>query len=79
MRKIRDNQLEKEKNLERIGAKIIKIIAQGVEYLNQFGIVHRDLKPENIVFGIEDDIKSIKIIDLGVAILYLLVSNHQTL
>ena len=66
MRKIIDNQ--KEKNLERIGARIIKIIAQGVEYLNQFGIVHRDLKPENIVFGIEDDIKSIKIIDLGVAI-----------
>jgi doublecortin-like kinase 1/2 len=66
MRKIIDNQ--KEKNLERIAARIIKIIAQGVEYLNQFGIVHRDLKPENIVFGIEDDIKSIKIIDLGVAI-----------
>ena len=66
MKKIRENQ--KEKNLERIGAKIIRIIAQGVEYLNQFGIVHRDLKPENIVFGIEDDIKSIKIIDLGVAI-----------
>ena len=66
MKKIIDNQ--KEKNLERIGARIIKIIAQGVEYLNQFGIVHRDLKPENIVFGIEDDIKSIKIIDLGVAI-----------
>ena len=58
----------KEKNLERIAAKIIKIIAQGVEYLNQFGIIHRDLKPENIVFGTEDDIKSIKIIDLGVAI-----------
>ena len=66
MKKIIENQ--KEKNLERIGARIIKIIAQGVEYLNQFGIVHRDLKPENIVFGIEDDIKSIKIIDLGVAV-----------
>ena len=66
MKKIKENS--KEKNLERIGAKIIKIIAQGVEYLNQFGIVHRDLKPENIVFGIEDDIKSIKIIDLGVAV-----------
>ena len=66
MKKIRENQ--KEKNLERIGAKIIRIIAQGVEYLNQLGIVHRDLKPENILFGIEDDIKSIKIIDLGVAI-----------
>ena len=66
MNKIKSNP--KEKSLERIGAKIIKIIAQGVEYLNQFGIVHRDLKPENIVFGTEDDIKSIKIIDLGVAI-----------
>ena len=40
MKKIRENQ--KEKNLERIGAKIIRIIAQGVEYLNQFGIVHRE-------------------------------------
>ena len=66
MKKIKENN--KEKNLERIAARIIRIIAQGVEYLNQFGIVHRDLKPENIVFGIEDDIKSIKIIDLGVAI-----------
>ena len=66
MKKLKENI--KEKNLERIAAKIIRIIAQGVEYLNQFGIVHRDLKPENIVFGIEDDIKSIKIIDLGVAI-----------
>ena len=65
-KKIKENL--KEKNLERIAAKIIRIIAQGVEYLNQFGIVHRDLKPENIVFGIEDNIKSIKIIDLGVAI-----------
>ena len=58
----------KEKNLEKISAKIIKIIAQGVQYLNQFGIVHRDLKPENIVFEKKEDIKSIKIIDLGVAI-----------
>ena len=58
----------KEKNMEKLAAKIIKIIAQGVQYLNQFGIVHRDLKPENIVFEKEGDIKSIKIIDLGVAI-----------
>ena len=62
------NIINKEKNLEKLAAKIIKIIAQGVQYLNQFGIVHRDLKPENIVFEKEDDIKSIKIIDLGVAI-----------
>ena len=57
-----------EKNQERIAAKIIKVIAEGVAYLNQFGIVHRDLKPDNIVFAKEDEIKSIKIIDLGVAI-----------
>lgn len=63
--RVKDN---KEKNLERIAGKIIKIIAQGVQYLNQFGIVHRDLKPENIVFGKENEIKSIKIIDLGVCI-----------
>ena len=59
---------DKEKNLEKISAKIIRIIAIGVQYLNHFGIVHRDLKPENIVFEKEEDIKSIKIIDLGVAI-----------
>ena len=56
------------KNMEKISAKIIKTIAQGIQYLNHFGIVHRDLKPENIIFEKEDDIKSIKIIDLGVAI-----------
>ena len=56
------------KNMEKISAKIIKAIAQGIQYLNHFGIVHRDLKPDNIIFEKEDEIKSIKIIDLGVAI-----------
>ena len=55
-------------NREKISAKIIKIIAQGIQYLNYFGIVHRDLKTQNILFGKKDEIKSIKIIDLGVAI-----------
>ena len=49
-------------------ARIIKIIAQCVQYLNNFGIVHRDLKPENIVFGESEDISTLTIIDLGVAI-----------
>ena len=53
-----------EKNI----ARIIKIIAQCVQYLNYFGIVHRDLKPENIVFGVSEDISTLTIIDLGVAI-----------
>ena len=53
---------------ERSIAKIIKVVAQSIQYLNYFGIVHRDLKPENIVFGTKDDISSLTIIDLGVAI-----------
>ena len=53
---------------EKTIAKIIKIIAQTIQYLNNFGIVHRDLKPENIVFGTQNDISSLTIIDLGVAI-----------
>ena len=58
-----------DKNLsEKTIAKIIKIIAQTIQYLNNFGIVHRDLKPENIVFGTQNDISSLTIIDLGVAI-----------
>ena len=56
-------------NREKIAAKITKIIAQGIQYLNYFGIVHRDIKPENILFEKKDEIKSIKIIDLGVAII----------
>ena len=60
----KNKKMISEKNV----AKIIKIIAQCVQYLNYFGIVHRDLKPENIVFGENEDISSLTIIDLGVAI-----------
>ena len=34
--------------------------------MNFFGIIHRDIKPENIMFADKKDIKSLKIIDLGV-------------
>ena len=51
---------------EKVAAKIIKKIADGIRYLNFFGIVHRDIKPENIMFADKNDIKSLKIIDLGV-------------
>ena len=64
------NELRKNKKKlnEKSIAKIIKIIGQSIQYLNYFGVVHRDLKPENIVFGVKDDISSLTIIDLGVAI-----------
>ena len=51
---------------EKMTAKIIRKIAEGIKYLNFFGIVHRDIKPENILFSEENEIKTIKIIDLGV-------------
>ena len=51
---------------EKTAAKIVRKIAEGIKYLNIFGIVHRDIKPENILFAEENNIKSIKIIDLGV-------------
>ena len=61
---------EKQKNKEKISekncARIIRRIAQGIQYLNFFGIIHRDIKPENIMFARDCDIKTLKIIDLGV-------------
>ena len=51
---------------EKMTAKIIRKIAEGIKYLNFFGIVHRDIKPENILFSEENEITSLKIIDLGV-------------
>ena len=34
--------------------------------MHNFGIMHRDIKPENIMFGRDSNIKTLKIIDLGV-------------
>jgi tRNA A-37 threonylcarbamoyl transferase component Bud32 len=60
----KNKKMISEKNISRI----IKIIAQCIQYLNNFGIVHRDLKPENIVFGENENISTLTLIDLGVAI-----------
>ena len=60
----KNKKMISEKNISRI----IKIIAECIQYLNYFGIVHRDLKPENIVFGENENISTLTIIDLGVAI-----------
>ena len=57
---------ENSKVSEKTAAKIIKKIAEGLKYLNFFGIIHRDIKPENIMFAEPNEIKSLKIIDLGV-------------
>ena len=64
---IDEKNKEKVQISEKIAAKITKKVAEGIRYLNYFGIIHRDIKPENIMFVDKNDIKSLKIIDLGVS------------
>ena len=64
---IDEKNKEKVQISEKLAAKITKKIAEGIRYLNYFGIIHRDIKPENILFVDKNDIKSLKIIDLGVS------------
>ena len=49
---------------------IVKSILQGVAYIHDQDIMHRDLKPQNIVFGIKDDLSSLKIVDFGLSLKY---------
>ncbi len=53
---------------EKTIAKIIYRIGKAIQYLHNYGMVHRDLKPENIVFGKNNDINSLKIIDFGLTV-----------
>jgi len=48
-------------------SQILKGILKGIQYIHEKNIVHRDLKPENIIFGAEDDLESIKIVDFGLS------------
>ena len=63
---LEEKQKLKEKISEKNCARIIRKISQGIQYLNCFGIVHRDIKSENIMFARACNIKTLKIIDLGV-------------
>ena len=47
--------------IQEIGAQLIS----GLRYLHQRKIIHQDIKPPNIL--IDDDFKTAKIIDLGIA------------
>lgn len=44
---------------------IMKGILEGISVLHNNNIIHRDIKPENMMFRVQDDLSSIKLIDLG--------------
>lgn len=46
-------------------ALIIKQIAEGLEYINNYGAIHRDIKMENIMLKVKGDLNSVTIIDFG--------------
>ena len=46
---------------------IMSKLFSAVEYLHHQQICHRDIKPENIMFGKENDLNSIKLIDFGLS------------
>jgi len=54
---------------EKRAAEIIQQLIQAISYCHAKNVVHRDLKPENILidFNREGHIRSIKLIDFGVA------------
>jgi len=53
---------------ERTVLKIVKQIASGLYYLNQFGIIHRDLKLNNIMLNnFDNEEVEVKIMDFGLS------------
>ena len=63
---LQEKQRGGEEISEKNCARIIRKIALCISYLNFFGIIHRDLKPENIMLGKINNLKTLKLIDLGV-------------
>ncbi len=54
----------KPKIKEEDASKILKAVLSAVEYMHSMHICHRDIKPENIMLSEENNLSSVKIIDL---------------
>lgn len=48
-------------------AVIMRQIFSAIAYLHEHNVCHRDLKPENILLKEKENIRSIKLIDFGIA------------
>mmetsp|Transcript_12274 Transcript_12274/g.21903 ORF Transcript_12274/g.21903 Transcript_12274/m.21903 type:complete len:343 (+) Transcript_12274:391-1419(+) len=62
-----DRIVDKEFYSEQMAAKVVKTIAQALQFCNEVGVVHRDLKPENVLLVNKDDDTSLKLADFGFA------------
>lgn len=49
-----------------------------IEYLHSKGIVHRDIKPENFMFGLNDKIHHLYVIDFGLSKRYFVTTHAQS-
>ncbi|CAB9524527.1 Mitogen-activated protein kinase HOG1 (Fragment) [Seminavis robusta] len=52
---------------ERQGRSVAKIMLSAIKFMHSRGIVHRDIKEANVVFAQTGDLKSLKIVDFGLA------------
>jgi calcium-dependent protein kinase len=59
--------VEKKFLSEAQAANIMRQIFSAIAYLHEHNICHRDIKPENILLKEKNNIKSIKLIDFGIA------------
>lgn len=48
-------------------SKIMRNLFKALVFIHNQNIVHRDIKPENILFGVKEDISTLKLIDFGLA------------
>lgn len=62
-----DSVVEKGNFSEKEAARLIKSVAEAIDYLHSQGIVHRDLKPENLIYADMSANSDIKITDFGLA------------
>merc|ERR1719473_239532 len=62
---------EKEKKFTaKTTALIAEQVISRIEFLHSKGLVHRDIKPENFMFGINQKVHHVYIIDFGLSKLY---------
>ena len=48
---------------------ILLNILEAVDLIHESGIIHRDINPDNIMFTVKGDLRTVRIVDFGLATL----------